>query len=83
VDADIDQIYVKGEVLHDVQSVLPFPEGAATDPSWKVRASRWLRASRVGAGVGSVFLHFMDNVDAALRQRQHQIERDLARNGCL
>lgn len=98
VDADINEIYVKGEVLHGAQSVLPLPEGAATktwpldppslrsaatDPSWKVRAAGWLRASRIGAGVGSVFLHFMDNVDAALSQRQQQIERDLARNGCL
>ncbi|GBQ98241.1 hypothetical protein AA23498_3158 [Acetobacter nitrogenifigens DSM 23921 = NBRC 105050] len=98
VNADIDEIYVKGEILHGVQSTLPIPEAAATrtwaldppslfsaatDPRWKVNAAGWLRASIIGAGVGDVLLHFMDNVNEALSQRQRQIRRSLARNGCL
>ncbi|NVN41737.1 PAAR domain-containing protein, partial [Ameyamaea chiangmaiensis] len=98
VNADIDEIHVKGEVLHGAQSTLPIPEAAATrtwaldppgfisaatDPRWKVSAAGLLRASLIGAGIGDVLLHFMDNVDASLRQRQRQIQRSLVRNGCL
>ena len=64
VHADIDAVYVQGEVLRATQSVPGMPRSAATrtwplppaglragldNPSWKVEAASALRASRIGA----------------------------------
>lgn len=96
VNADIDQIYVNDEVLHEAQSwwLSPLPEAAETrnwpldPPSISSAATNpswkvWVGALLQGTIFGSGADHFMDNVNVSLTQRMNQIRRSLEKNGCL
>ncbi len=94
VPANIDAIYVKGEILRASQSLPLMPKSAATqtwplDPTdYKTQAivAGTIIAPPIVRGaalaVRAGLLHMMGAVDSALAQKRADVERALAKNGC-
>lgn len=96
VHAEIDAVYVKGEVLRRTQSI-PFTPPSAATRTWPLEPSRKISgdmAARATAALGYInvgifhairsgLLHMMGNVVPALGQKRADVEKALEKNHCL
>jgi hypothetical protein len=95
VDAPIDAVHVRGELLTTAQYLPGLPDARSTarwplDPPPSIGSaiitgiaaglSGW--AGAAAAAYRSYRLHGMESVQAALARRRQGIERELVRNGC-
>ncbi|MBO1358898.1 PAAR domain-containing protein [Acetobacter sacchari] len=89
---NIDDVYVRGEILHASQAVVPKIPVAAGDRHWPLdpvsimpwrKGSGLLKVTTLSGGLlRAGLLHMMGNVQPAIDQKIADILAEKARNGC-
>ena len=94
LSSNIDEVYVKGEALHESQAIPGMPKSAATR-TWPLEPADGLNQTAVaalkpfgGSAVGAALavrggmLHMMSAVNSALAMKNASVAKALVANGC-